>query len=61
MQLQQTQSTGRTTIRHVGRRAAAGTGAPAAISAGSLSSTGAEDRRGHWTVTGFLGGSSAKE
>ncbi|MCZ8489253.1 hypothetical protein O9992_25405 [Vibrio lentus] len=49
MQLQQTQSTGRTTIRHVGRGAALEAGA-AAIGGGS-GSTGAEIG-GHWTGDG---------
>lgn len=59
VQLQQTQSTGRTTIRHVGRGAALGAGA-AAIGGGS-GSTGAEIGAGIGLVTGFLGGSAQKE
>lgn len=59
VQMQQTQGTGRTTVRHMGRAAALGAGA-GAITGGS-GTKGAEIGAGIGLVTGVLGSSAEKQ
>ncbi|GEM80258.1 glycine zipper family protein [Vibrio superstes] len=59
VQMQATQSTGRTTVRHMGRAAALGAGA-GAITGGS-GTKGAEIGAGIGLVTGVLGSSANKQ